>query len=807
MTERNTDGSTVLRRVLPMLEAASWHKWSDMLVDYLFTVAHIPGGPDQITKISMMDLEHFVENAYESSQAVQDVAKAFQALKFHAPAAVSAIASSAPGTRPTAPARRVLASGTGSQQTNLDNQAWYEGELLAYAKEDGLWLVADSLHKLSVTNAATSGSGTPGVSSRNIKEVVRDGAFLKWADACYDIALLEGAGFKPWVYKLWHAVKESLPDAMRSQVASVRTGDLKTLLQQLRLAVNKVEDIQPQILKAQMWASTMEREGKNDTLTYISYLTLNRDRLKAVNSPLSDSDLQGMLVHGLDDDIFSTVKDNYEVKVATSFDELCATVKSFIVRTKIAAKLAALKHNQKVTVFTAAAQQTEFNLAFQAFKKSISPPASPQKKKKNLLDKPCWLFSSGACLKGTDCNFGHFIPSGAKCKLHGVGHSDAECNSQKKRLAASPHQGSPAPPGGPSDSVLQRLFLAMHGEHKEYTCVMASHFCGVVMDAKYKELILSDNCATTHCGSDITRAIPGTVRPHFAQVTGMGSVGVTQEYDAYVHGIVDPHDTAAPQHLIRVNGILHTPDLPFLLILCRSKFSDNGCRVVTTEVSESGPGKKAITEERMIVKATGEHLYTALSDPDNGLMFVCCKPSAQRDPELQGGLRSALSADVLAFPTLTYDGQSLKQANIDFLPAAESRRFAPSPGPEAAKESVALPRQTAVGLQKSIDDLAALHSRLNHAAGFETCGKLLRIPVPPELKCLICKFANPKREPITMDTTYRATKRSEAFSADWVPVAEVSYEGYTGYFIIVDLRTHYMFFFPRADARRLVRDF
>ena len=113
------------------------------------------------------------------------------------------------------------------------------------------------------------------------------------------------------------------------------------------------------------------------------------------------------------DDIFSTVKDNYEVKTANSFDELCATVKSFIVRTKVAAKLAAIKQNQKVTVFSAVEQQQEFNLAFQAFKKTMSPPPSPQKKKKSSLDKPCWLFQTGECLKGTDCRFGHFISTGS----------------------------------------------------------------------------------------------------------------------------------------------------------------------------------------------------------------------------------------------------------------------------------------------------------------------------------------------------------------------------------------------------------
>ena len=175
----------------------------------------------------------------------------------------------------------------------------------------------------------------------------------------------------------------------------------------------------------------------------------------------------------------------------------------------------------------------------------------------------------------------------------------------------------------------------------------------------------------------------------------------------------------------------------------------------------------------MVIKSTGDHLYTAISDPDNGLMFVCRKvpdPSkadvvSANDPLT--GLRQPWKEVI--FPTLSYDGQSLQQGNIDYLPAEPSR---PSRrGSQAAEESVSLPRQSAVGRQKCIDDLAALHSRLNHAAGFSVCGKLLRVPVPPELKCLICKVANPKRAPITMDTTYRPMKRSEAFSADWVPVA------------------------------------
>ena len=318
MNEKTRDG-TSRRAVLPILENANFQGWSDKLTDYIFAQAHIPGGPDKITKVAMVNLTYFVDNAFEASDAVKACAANFKNLNFPpAPSVVpssaslagSAPAATRPGAEPTAPVKHVQATGTGSQATNAANQEWYENAQIEYAREFGAWSAAKMLYDFQIMHGIGGSvlSAGPGVAAspvRDLKTVTRDATFVTWAESCYDVAIVEGQGFQPWVYKVWEAVKESLSEAVREQVGSVSTGDLKALLSKLRISVNQVEGINPIILKQQMWASKMEREGRNDVMSYISYLTINSRRLQAVSSPLLDEDLQGMLVQGLDDKIFS----------------------------------------------------------------------------------------------------------------------------------------------------------------------------------------------------------------------------------------------------------------------------------------------------------------------------------------------------------------------------------------------------------------------------------------------------------------------------------------------------------------------
>ena len=65
MMNEKKDG-TSRRAVLPTLENSNFQVWSDKLNDYIFSQAHIPGGPDKITKVAMVNLTYFVDNAFEA---------------------------------------------------------------------------------------------------------------------------------------------------------------------------------------------------------------------------------------------------------------------------------------------------------------------------------------------------------------------------------------------------------------------------------------------------------------------------------------------------------------------------------------------------------------------------------------------------------------------------------------------------------------------------------------------------------------------------------------------------------------------
>ena len=464
MNEKTRDG-TSRRAVLPILENANFQGWSDKLADYIFTQAHIPGGPDKITKVAMVNLTYFVDNAFEASDAVKACAANFKNLKFTAaPSAVpsaslasNAPAATRPGPEPSAPVKRVLATGTGSQATNVTNQEWFEQAQVDYAREFGAWSAAKMLydfqlmHGIGGSASSTAVAAPPG---NDLKTVIRDAQFVSWAESCYMVAITEGQGFQPWVYKVWEAVKESLSEAVREQVGSVPTGDLMALLSKLRISVNRVEGINPIILKQQMWASKMEREGRNDVMAYISYLTVNSRRLQAVASPLLDDDLQGMLVQGLDDKIFSEIHDNFEKQKSASFTDLCAVVEKFSSRIKVSAQLAALKHRPTTgaPVFSAVQGATgemeQFVAAFHKFAAdSKSPPASPKKgdpRRKQALEAKqkkqiCWGFADGSCQKGAACKFGHFAPPPGSntCSIHvGSDHTNEDCKSQQKHKPA-----------------------------------------------------------------------------------------------------------------------------------------------------------------------------------------------------------------------------------------------------------------------------------------------------------------------------------------------------------------------------------
>ena len=145
---------------------------------------------------------------------------------------------------------------------------------------------------IAATTAAAVGS------AKTLQNVVRDEHYKTWIQTCYSLAVIEGDGFQPWVYKLWTIIKASLgvSEQIRAQVSAVRGGDLLALLAQLRMAVNQVEDIAPHTMRARLWQSNMQTEGAKDTLTYMTYCDSTAKRLKTAGEPMADKDMQSIFV-------------------------------------------------------------------------------------------------------------------------------------------------------------------------------------------------------------------------------------------------------------------------------------------------------------------------------------------------------------------------------------------------------------------------------------------------------------------------------------------------------------------------------
>ena len=125
----------------------------------------------------------------------------------------------------------------------------------------------------------------------------------------------------------------------------------------------------------------------------------------------------------------------------------------YITRPGVNARLKAKKRNPVVPLMPAVTNKTNKNeikavlLAaitdIMAKKSHKGAPAANASKE----PPPCWRFKKGTCKFGDECRFSHAISKDAKareagsasgtCRLHGPGHSDAECKKQTKSKSAS----------------------------------------------------------------------------------------------------------------------------------------------------------------------------------------------------------------------------------------------------------------------------------------------------------------------------------------------------------------------------------
>ena len=127
-----------------------------------------------------------------------------------------------------------------------------------------------------------------------------------YLELCVDYALEHGEGYQDWLYQAFREVQLCLSDDIAEQVSGIRTGDLVGLIDAIKLAVHQHEINNPHQVEIEYSRATMETEGKNDVMTYISVLATFMRRLEAAGMEVPDAKAQRVLLNGVHQDIFES---------------------------------------------------------------------------------------------------------------------------------------------------------------------------------------------------------------------------------------------------------------------------------------------------------------------------------------------------------------------------------------------------------------------------------------------------------------------------------------------------------------------
>ena len=801
---------------LVTLTPATYDHWCSLLKDLVFALANV-SSIDGITPVSMLRLDSFAEVGKIPPGAPASwlaCGTSFALLNF--PGAAPLAPPPTPGIAPVfGLARRVTPPIVGTvtqakQQAfdalELTNAAWYQVRKDAHKEALNRFLIAEALKMFQHQQALAVTAPVKSVST-----VIRDDSFDAWVLGCYSVAIsfAPGRGFNSWVYILWDRIKFSLSEQVRAQVASVPGGDVIGLLSEIRIALYHVEELKPHLLRNSLLCSKFEVEGAKDVLVYIAFIKNAADRLAAVGKPISDEDLQNVLVMGLPSVHFSETLQKHEKGLCqpanglSGFAILCSEIKSYSARPSVAAVLRSLKHTPGGTLMAVQGAKHQSGkvmldqyvaalvaVKMQAATKADKPKGSHDIRKKS--DKPCFAFQKGECERGPECRFSHDPKDASKsCKLHGPGHTDEECQKQRSGPGSRPESKKE------EESKYHRLLMAIEGcQLEDYEQAgrvehMAMMTCGITA-ALTRYTIIIDDCATVHCSNDLNMAVPGTLRKTAGVIHGLGDFDVTHCFDTRLSNILDPDNPHTPQLPLLLSTVFYHPRVPFKLVISRGLLKDAGFLISIKDIADAvkpPPGGDASLKRRGIVRevvrtTSGCHVISGQTDPISGLHCAMLRdeqwaiPIARREKFESSAIDGADAS--LALPTAGVAIGELK--------------------PQVTSQS--LPRQRSLAEAAVLEQVVARHVTLNHTCGFRTISTLLGVPCPGGLKCLGCGAGAPKETPLDPLLSFVCSRRSEMFSADWVPVPGVpSFGGHTGYFMIIDVWSKKLFLIPAESQQ------
>ena len=166
------------------------------------------------------------------------------------------------------------------------------------------------------------GAPSPDIGKAAIKaDETHGGPFQSpdFANKCFDHAITTGAGFKLWVYETYRYVRTFLSPKLHEQTDGVRRGDLISLFEAIRISIRKPSSLSSDDLVLEYSRCRMAKEGKNDFMTYMSYVSIFIQKMEAVNASPNDSYKNAVLLRGLDQDIFDSFIYNHPPSANSSY--------------------------------------------------------------------------------------------------------------------------------------------------------------------------------------------------------------------------------------------------------------------------------------------------------------------------------------------------------------------------------------------------------------------------------------------------------------------------------------------------------
>ena len=614
-------------------------------------------------------------------------------------------------------------------------------------------------------------------------------------ELCSDYALEHGEGYQEWLYQAFSEVQLCLSDDIAEQVSGIRQGDLVGLIDAIKLAVHQHEINNPHQVEIDYSSATMDTDGKNDVMTYISVLATFMRRLETAGLKVSDAKAQRVLLNGVHQDIFESFINEAERNPYESYRALVTAFKTASARPRLSAKLAALKPGraQIMTAVSAphriSSQESRFaqiESVLVALGNASLTAGSSKHNNTNNTTKPnnrvCFRWEKfGECKHGGDCAFSHAGPRGKHvrpsdkvCTYHpnSVTHTTEQC---RDRLLAASHRVNLTTHDSPGGYEFSMVTVESTVPAYVFTMNGATKINKVVVDG----------ASTTSATFDESRCF--NIRECAVTVRGPNSKDsfLVTKIGSTAFNIM----TAGRKTRLSVDNVLISERFPFHIlseIVCFEKNltaikKKNSWQFYKPDASPLFHASQHLIKENLKLYFIDDGFQPG-GPFDNGGIFP------DPDSTFRASKTSLWVQGKDDFGTDDSDkcsGASRSKLH-ESSPVSSKDVCLSISAIDKCKEQVLPPPK--VNTAKNLHMLLELHCSLGHRNFTDVAKKFgLSLPFPPPT-CWACLIGKPRR--ITPDkvSTRTCTRVSEGIAADAKgPMATTTPEGYKHFFILTCL--------------------